>query len=277
MLALDLYRDKLNESSCQCPLCTFLQSTELNAKNLRLWASQFKPTFAVHGRQEDAEDFLRVLIDKCLNLSILAHFDTKETKICTVCNRKANLEVEELNRGIKSCPIENEFQYENTADMIKRTLPVNKFCSGCHSMNSEGTGVSHKVIETYTRLPQVHFVSSKRFNADQTKITNRVYPSPILEIDEVTYYLKAVIKHNGGLEGGHYNNAVNMETLWVNCDNSKEIRITDETSSDEYLFFYETSPLNLSIELHESLEAAFAAQRDDFLTSHLANEKIFKL
>ena len=45
LLALDLYRQKLNEGSCQCPLCIFLTSTELDAINLRIWASQFNPTF----------------------------------------------------------------------------------------------------------------------------------------------------------------------------------------------------------------------------------------
>ena len=171
---------------------------------------------------------------------------------------------DELNRSIKSCHIDNEFKHENTAEMVKRTQPVNKFYS-CESMNAEGTGVSHTVIDCYTRLPVDLVVSAKRFNENGVKVTKRVYPSPILEISEVTYYFKAVVRHSRSLEGGHYNTALNMKTLWVVCDDSKEFNIIEETPFDGYLFFYERSPLKLSKELHESLEAAFAVQRDDAL------------
>ena len=70
LLALDLYRGKLNEGSCQCPLCIFLTSTELDAINLRIWASQINPTFSVHGRHEDAGEFFRILIDNCANQAL---------------------------------------------------------------------------------------------------------------------------------------------------------------------------------------------------------------
>ena len=100
------------------------------------------------------------------------------------------------------------------------------------------------------------------------KVTKRVYPSPILEIDEVTYYLKAVVEHSGGPEGGldsgHYTTALNMETLWVICDDSSEFKITEVTPIDGYLFFYETSPLKLSKELVNTLSAASAVQREIF-------------
>ena len=137
-----------------------------------------------------------VLIDTCRNLSNLAHFNTKQKHVCTVCGKMT--ESEELNRDIKTCQIniKHDSQNENIADMIKRTRPVDKICQGCHTMNAEGTGVSHKVGEDYTRLPQTHIISANRFNENQMKIT-------LLEINTVTYYLKAVVKHNGGLEGGH--------------------------------------------------------------------------
>ena len=187
-MALDKYREKLNEGSCQCELCKFLISNDLDAINLRIWASQFNPTFSVHGRQEDAEEFLRILIDNCTSLSNLAHFNTKEKHICTVC-KKVSYGFEELNRDVKSCciNIDSEFHFENIAEMVQRTQPVSKICS-CKSMNAEGTGVSHEVIDCYTRLPVVLVVSAKRFDANGVKVTKRVYPSPILEIEEVTYY-----------------------------------------------------------------------------------------
>ena len=107
LLALNEYRQKLSEGSCQCDLCQFLTSTEINAINLRIWGSQFNPVFSVHGRQEDAEEFLMILIDRCANLSNLAHFDTKEKHTCTVCG-KISYVSEELNRNIKSCQIDND-------------------------------------------------------------------------------------------------------------------------------------------------------------------------
>ena len=89
-----------------------------------------------------------------------------------------------------------------------------------------------------------------------------MYPSPIFEIDEVTYYLKAVVRHFGVLEGGHYKSALNMETLWVICDDSNEFEITDEVPIDGYLFFYESSPLKLSHVLRDRLATEFEIQRD---------------
>ena len=64
LLALNKYSEKLNEGSCECNLCKFLLSTELNAISLRIWASELNPIFAMPGRQEDASEFLRVLINK---------------------------------------------------------------------------------------------------------------------------------------------------------------------------------------------------------------------
>ena len=87
LLALDKYREKLNEGSCHCDLCIFLARTNLDAIDLRIWASLYNPVFSVHRRQEDAEEFLMILIEKCANLSNLAHFDTKEKHACTVCRK----------------------------------------------------------------------------------------------------------------------------------------------------------------------------------------------
>ena len=70
-----------------CDLCRFLSNTNLDAIKLIIWLSQYNPVFTVHGRQEDAEEFLMILIDKCANLSNLTHFDTNERHTCTVCGK----------------------------------------------------------------------------------------------------------------------------------------------------------------------------------------------
>ena len=101
------------------------------------------------------------------------------------------------------------------------------------------------------------------FDENRVKVTKKVNPSPIVEIGEITYYLKAVVKHSGGLVGGHYTTAVNMETLWVICDDSRQFQITNETPFDGYLFFYETSPLKLSKELVDRISTVFQEQRND--------------
>ena len=92
------------------------------------------------------------MIEKCPNLSNLAHFDTQEKHICSVC-AKVTKGQEEINLDIRSCQIniDSNFQNENKADMLKRTQPFDKFCSQCKTMNVERTGVSHNVIDCYTR------------------------------------------------------------------------------------------------------------------------------
>ena len=128
LLALDKYREKLTEGSCQCKLCKFLVSNEKNATQLRDWAAEFYPTFTYQGQQEDAGEFLSVMIDNCRNLSKLAHFDTQEKHICSVC-AKVTKGQEEINQDIKSCQIniDSNFQKENINDMLKRTQPFDKF------------------------------------------------------------------------------------------------------------------------------------------------------
>ena len=144
-------------------------------------------------------------------------------------------------------------------------------------MNSDGTGVSHNVSESYTRLPQAHIISANRVNENQMKITKRVDPSQLLEINGVTYYLKAVVKHSGTIAQGHYVTAFNMEQLWVICDDSFDFKITDLTPIDGYLFFYENVCLKLSNDLLNRLSTFFQEQRNShfqYLTSQSENFEI---
>lgn len=193
---------------------------------------------AVHGKHEDAEEFLRTLIENCANLSNLTHFNTKERHFCSICGRVSEA-TEELNRDVKSCPIDKNFQHENTADMVQRTNPITKICSVCKTMNSEDD-ISHNVTESYTRLPQVHIVSAKRFHLFRVKVTKRVFLSHILEIGGETYYLKTVVRHHEfqGIEKGHYTTALNFETLWVICDDSLDFLITGDTPFDGYVLVF---------------------------------------
>ena len=62
-----------------------------------------------------------------------------------------------------------------------------------------------------------------------------------------------------------------MERFWVICEDSRQCEITDETPIDSYLFFYETSPLYISRELHDILETSFAIQRDNDLNDIALN------
>ena len=63
LLALDTYRERLMEGLCQCDLCNFLSNVSNDfAIELRIRASHFNHIFAISGRQEDAAEFLNVLI-----------------------------------------------------------------------------------------------------------------------------------------------------------------------------------------------------------------------
>ena len=75
----------------------------------------------MHGRHKDAEEFPTEMIDRCVNLSNLADFNTKEKHTCTVC-QKASYGFEELNRDMKSCEILNESHCENIAEICAKKL-----------------------------------------------------------------------------------------------------------------------------------------------------------
>ena len=103
------------------------------------------------------------------------------------------------------------------------------------------------------------------------KVTKQVYPSPILEIGETNFYLKAVVKHTGDLGAGHYKTALNLETLWVIANDSFNFQVTNETPFDGYLFFYEQSCLRISKEFSDRLSNLFDEQRSHSLIHNMNN------
>merc|ERR1712223_313269 len=102
---------------------------------MRYYASRFPERgFFRSNEQQDAEEFLGVLIEHCKNLKSLTRFETVTTRTCMNMNCLHQTPGgEELNRTILSCPIVTEENTVNsTVEMITKTSStLRKICSKC--------------------------------------------------------------------------------------------------------------------------------------------------
>ena len=272
LLAIEAYRRRVLESSrCQCLLCKHcknvlnnLDSVHNNAE-LRIMASRLNNEFKTLD-QQDAQEFLGVLIEHCTNLQELLFFSTQETHTCPICWKETT---NEDHGFLKSCQIDQKKTNESTFDMLRRTALVEKECQGC------GNECNHQVKESFNLTSDAFIIWAKRFKFLQNrkiKITTFIKLSLILEIDHVTYYLKAVLKHSGAtLKSGHYTTALNLEEFWM-IRNDKEylLNLIENIPKDGYLYFYEKAPLLVGVDLLLSLQLEFDVQRDQANAQHAA-------
>ena len=272
LLAIEAYRRRALESSgCQCLLCKHcknvlnnLDSVHNNAE-LRIMASRLNNEFKTL-EQQDAQEFLGVLIEQCTNLQELLFFSTQEIHTCPICWKETT---NEDHGFLKSCQIDQKKTNESTFDMLRRTALVEKECQGC------GNECNHQVKESFNLTSDAFIIWAKRFKFLQNrkiKITTFIKLSLILEIDHVTYYLKAVLKHSGAtLKSGHYTTALNLEEFWM-IRNDKEylLNLIENIPKDGYLYFYEKAPLLVGVDLLLSLQLEFDVQRDQANAQHAA-------
>ena len=272
LLAIEAYRRRVLESSrCQCLLCKHcknvlnnLDSIHNNAE-LRIMASRLNNEFKSL-EQKDAQEFFGVLIENCTNLQELLFFSTQETHTCPICWKETT---NEDHGFLKSCQIDLKKTNESTFDMLRRTALVEKECQGC------GNECNHQVKESFNLTSDAFIIWAKRFKFLQNrkiKITTFIKLSLILEIDHVTYYLKAVLKHSGAtLKSGHYTTALNLEEFWM-IRNDKEylLNLIENIPKDGYLYFYEKAPLLVGVDLLLSLQLEFDVQRDQANAQHAA-------
>merc|ERR1712001_198675 len=216
-------------------------------EEMRYYASKFPGKgFFRSNEQQDAEEFLGVLIENCKNLKSLTSFETITTRTCMNCLHQTP-GGEELNRTLLSCPIVMEENAVNsTAEMIRKSSStLRKICSSSKiNDDPEGKvqGSLHSVSEILIDPSEVFIVTVKRFDERRRKITKAVNPSPIVSIPEENgqiYYLKSVVKHAGPtIRNGHYTTALNMKGRWLICDD-KNLNMTEQEPLDGYIYLYE--------------------------------------
>lgn len=267
LLSSNAIREGVIESFCHCPLCKYLlkvindpsYGTKHGASEVKSWASSFKPIFG-GTNQQDAEEFLHLLVKECENLQGITGFDTAQWRICNTenCN-EVTFRIQETGRII-SCPIEvGSYDLNNTNSMVqKNDFTIQMHCTQC-KMNAGESGPEHTVAEFFTALPKVLLVSAKRFTYDTQgrKITSDIYPSPILSVEENgherSFYLKSVVQHHGlSVESGHYTTALNMNGRWLICNDTRNFNVTSTDPLDGYIFLYEDTPLNVPQVVHDT-------------------------
>ena len=263
----------VKEKVCKCTLCKNLAifldepSKEHSSKQLKTYIAGLNPdTAVVFGgenltKQQDAEEFLNHLIEKCGNLRGKTKFNTFKLRKCM--NENCHYESDgsfEDNRTILTCHFNLEENALNiTEEMVNNNESNNTMiCENCKLM-TEATGSRHEVKELFSSLPpKVFIMSVKRFVYDQLsnqgrKIGKAAYPSSTIllknkTVEEQEFHLKSVVEHHGfSIAQGHYTSKLRLNDKWLVCnDTDKSVTRIDPLGG--YLSLYEKTPLNVSQE-----------------------------
>ena len=291
ILSSEAVREGVNSKLCDCTLCEHLfnflnnSNESHNARVLKTLLARLNPATFGEGnlnKQQDVEECLTTLIGNCANLGQLAKFGTFKKRKCM--NEKCLFESNgshEHNRTIFTCHINTDLNNTSiTEDMINNRKSVDlMICSKCKLMTEED-GSKHDTEEVFSSLPSKIFIMSvKRFEYDRLseqglKIGNAVFPSSniLLKEDgqEQEYFLKSIIEHHGphgmSILSGHYSCKVLLKNKWIHCNDMK-INVTSTDPLGGYLFLYEKTPLNLSLQTLEHLIANInrANQQEDII------------
>ena len=215
----------------KCP-----KNLETNA--IRKYAAKLNGERFEKYEQEDATELLLTLIPPCKVLEKLIKLQENKIFTCTVCKQVSN----KLQNGnlTKIVHFNANFSIESISDMMERESKdkIEKVCYNCEQNNKKSDAM-HETHESTVNNPEVYIVWPKRF-IDGEKNEKDLYPSPVIKVNEKSYFLKSIVRHNGTLHEGHYKTALYMGKFWVTC-NDNDIKIDYSDPTDGYLFFYENT------------------------------------
>ena len=207
---------------------------KLSARPLKEFVARFLPHFRSK-EQQDCDEFLQFIIQKCDILRDLTQSVVHVTYKCKSCENVINTEDTRnvLYEDLTESSIAEIFS--NT----ERTFPnFKEKCTLCK------TKTIHEHHEKILMLPEVLIVKLQRYQKNKfNRIINKncmdIDPSIILQLNEADYMLNAVVTHYGETtHKGHYIATLYRNGQMIDC-NDEVVRPTNKIPKMGYLFFYD--------------------------------------
>ena len=183
----------------------------LNAQHLRGFFPQFNNNI-----QQDAAEFLEIVIDSCLPLRNLCTYQIITNMICEECGLNSQLGIYNHETWI--------FLRESiTGETIDQILQNNRFATitkQCSSGTCMEKNTTHNKKETIFNSSDILLIAVNRFNEQQMKLLNKIHPNNQIEIDNTLYELGSIITHEGDYIGsGHYYAELKYTNdQWIRCN-----------------------------------------------------------
>ena len=195
-------------------------------------------------RQQDAHEFLMIMLDQLSEFRKECLGQTVSTVTCLTCNH-----VSEKKEGFTCLNIEIPQNAEKSPltllDCIKETFMEEMIADGwsCSQCGAQNSGVKKEVY--VKELPRLLIVQLKRF-----RCTGRGYvkdksavklPRGSFKFKNTRFDLKGVVNHMGSMNAGHYTANIKVNNRWKRCNDA---RVTEEdkmvwNSQSAYLLFME--------------------------------------
>ena len=209
---------------------------KLSARPLKEFVAQFPGLHHFRSRkQQDCDEFLQCILEKC---RILKELTQSVVHITYKCKRCRNLINTEDTRNI----LYEDLSGSSIADIFsstERTFPnFQEKCTHCK------VKTIHEHYEKILMLPDVLIVKLQRYQKNRfNRIINKncmdIQPSIILTLLDTDYMLNAVVTHYGRTtHEGHYITTLYRDGQWIDC-NDEVVRPTNNVPEMGYLFFYD--------------------------------------
>lgn len=148
-------------------------------------------------------------------------------------------------KNIKKNTIDYNFEY-----FLSLTLPIDKDKTNlinCLHAFFENEVINDEIHRKYSifTYPNILIISLKKFDNFNRKINHNVEIPEILDLSyfsinsNVKYKLKAISKHMGNTNGGHYISECKYNNRWYCCNDSHVSEINCYSSENSYCLFFE--------------------------------------
>ena len=211
------------EILCRLKIASTHPPIKLLARPLKEFVAWFLPHFRSK-EQQDCDEFLQLIIEKCGILRELTQSVVHITYKCKKCKKATNTEDTRtvFYEDLTESSIAEIFS--NT----ERTFPeFQEKCTYCKSKTF------HEHNEKILMLQEVLIVKLQRYQKNRfNRIINKncmdIKPSIILSLDETDYMLNAVVTHYGETtHKGHYITTLYRNGQWIDC-NDEVVRPTND-------------------------------------------------
>ena len=193
-------------------------------------------------RQQDPSEFIYCLLKMCSVLSKLTRSEIISLYKCGNSNCEHLSDDSNSDERFKNI-IHLDITGDSVAHIISNALTNHelewKRCHWCNKL------CNHIKKQNWMILPSVLIICLQRFKASRF---SKVDPSITININGVTYILRALVTHLGKyVSRGHITTTIHtQEGRWIKCDDIDVSMPTDHVPKDGFVFIYDQLNLPLA-------------------------------